>query len=84
MLPSSSPQAYNSADSALDAANASAQAALQATRDRQALVSSIILEESGNAQQLESLNSSLGGLRRQLMLAREAAASVSTGQLHNG
>ena len=68
---------FNDADSALDSANLTALAALQATTQRSTILTNINQSASANAVQLAALNASIDTLTAQLQEAMQAAASVS-------
>ena len=68
---------FNDADSALDSANLTALAALQATTQRSTILTNINQSASANAVQLAALNASIDTLMAQLQEAMQAAASVS-------
>ena len=70
-------QMFNDADSALDSANLTALAALQATTQRSTILTNINQSASANAVQLAALNTSIDTLMAQLQEAMQAAASVS-------
>ena len=73
---------FNDADSALDSANLTALAGLQATTQRSTILTNINQSASANAVQLAALNASIDTLMAQLQEAMQAAASVSLRHLH--